>query len=83
MSDCPAKTDVSEEMSKSLKKRGFRFVGPTIMYAFMQAMGMVNDHTIDCSFRCVDGSVVSKKTSAEKKRKLDDQNDRSSSRKKK
>jgi DNA-3-methyladenine glycosylase I len=39
---------ISEEMSKALKKRGFRFVGPTIIYAFMQAVGMVNDHTKDC-----------------------------------
>lgn len=44
----PAKTDVSERMSKELKKRGFTFVGPTICYAFMQAIGMVNDHTVDC-----------------------------------
>ena len=35
-------------MSKDLKRRGFRFVGPTTLYAFMQAVGMVNDHTIDC-----------------------------------
>ena len=38
----------SERMSKALKKRGFRFVGPTICYAFMQAVGMLNDHTKDC-----------------------------------
>ncbi|WP_017222676.1 DNA-3-methyladenine glycosylase I [Moritella dasanensis] len=44
----PAKTDISEAMSKDLKKRGFNFVGPTICYAFMQATGMVNDHTTDC-----------------------------------
>ncbi len=48
MSDLPAKTKISEEMSKALKKRGFNFVGPTICYAFMQAVGMVNDHTVDC-----------------------------------
>ena len=48
MSELPAKTDVSEMMSKDLKKRGFNFVGPTICYAFMQAVGMVNDHTTDC-----------------------------------
>jgi DNA-3-methyladenine glycosylase I len=48
MADLPAKTDVSELMSKDLKKRGFNFVGPTICYAFMQAAGMVNDHTTDC-----------------------------------
>ncbi|MEN8730630.1 MAG: DNA-3-methyladenine glycosylase I, partial [Desulfuromonadales bacterium] len=39
---------ISEKMSKDLKQRGFNFVGPTICYAFMQAVGMVNDHTIDC-----------------------------------
>ncbi|MFC1680317.1 DNA-3-methyladenine glycosylase I [Pseudomonadota bacterium] len=44
----PASTPVSEAMSKSLKKRGFRFVGPTICYAFMQAVGIVNDHTTSC-----------------------------------
>ena len=44
----PASTPVSETMSKELRKRGFRFVGPTICYAFMQATGMVNDHTTDC-----------------------------------
>lgn len=44
----PAETDASRKMSKDLKSRGFRFVGPTICYAFMQATGMVNDHTIDC-----------------------------------
>ncbi len=44
----PAMTAISERMSKELKKRGFNFVGPTICYAFMQAIGMVNDHTVDC-----------------------------------
>jgi DNA-3-methyladenine glycosylase I len=48
MEDLPAKTEISEMMSKDLKKRGFNFVGPTICYAFMQAVGMVNDHTTDC-----------------------------------
>ncbi len=48
LADVPAKTSESEAMSKALKKRGFSFVGPTICYAFMQAVGMVNDHTIDC-----------------------------------
>jgi DNA-3-methyladenine glycosylase I len=48
LSDIPAKTLVAETMSKDLKKRGFSFVGPTICYAFMQAVGMVNDHTVDC-----------------------------------
>jgi DNA-3-methyladenine glycosylase I len=44
----PAHTKVSDAMSKDLKNRGFRFVGSTICYAFMQAVGMVNDHSIDC-----------------------------------
>ncbi len=48
MSDVPAKTAESDAMSKDLKKRGFSFVGSTICYAYMQAAGMVNDHTMDC-----------------------------------
>lgn len=48
LSELPAQTSESEAMSKDLKKRGFKFVGPTICYAFMQAIGMVNDHTTDC-----------------------------------
>lgn len=47
-SDVPAKTEVSDAISKDLKKRGFNFVGSTIMYAFMQATGMVNDHLTLC-----------------------------------
>ncbi|MFZ5569480.1 MAG: DNA-3-methyladenine glycosylase I [Thermodesulfobacteriota bacterium] len=46
--DIPTRTEVSVAMSHDLKKRGFSFVGPTICYAFMQAVGMVNDHTVDC-----------------------------------
>jgi len=46
--EIPVQTIEAEQLSKDLKKRGFRFVGPTICYAFMQAIGMVNDHTIDC-----------------------------------
>ena len=46
--DVPAITKESEQMSKDLKKRGFKFIGPTICYAFMQATGMVNDHTKKC-----------------------------------
>jgi len=46
--EIPAQTEPSAAMSSDLKKRGFRFVGPTICYAFMQAVGMVNDHTMDC-----------------------------------
>jgi len=49
--DVPARTEASDALSKNLKKRGFKFVGSTILYAFMQAVGMVNDHTKDC-FRC-------------------------------
>jgi DNA-3-methyladenine glycosylase I len=46
--EMPAQTELSDSMSKDLKKRGFSFVGSTICYAFMQAVGMVNDHTTDC-----------------------------------
>ena len=48
LAEIPARTPASEAMSKGLKERGFNFVGPTICYAFMQAVGMVNDHTTDC-----------------------------------
>ena len=48
MEDVPAKTVISDAMSKDLKKRGFKFIGTTICYAFMQATGMVNDHTVNC-----------------------------------
>ena len=48
LSDVPARTPESDAMSKDLKRRGFRFVGSTICYAFMQAVGMVNDHLADC-----------------------------------
>lgn len=44
----PVETELSKEIAKDLKKRGFKFVGSTIMYAFMQAVGMVNDHTVNC-----------------------------------
>ncbi len=47
----PAQTDESRALSLALKQRGFRFVGPTICYAFMQSMGLVNDHLEDCAFR--------------------------------
>ncbi len=46
--DAPAQTDESRALSAALKERGFRFVGPTICYAFMQAVGMVNDHELGC-----------------------------------
>ncbi len=48
LEDIPTTTRESNQMSKDLKQRGFRFVGPTICYAYMQAIGMVNDHVIDC-----------------------------------
>ena len=48
LKDLPVSTEISENMSKSLKKHGFRFVGPTICYSFMQASGMYIDHTLDC-----------------------------------
>lgn len=46
--EVPAKTPLSEEISVALKKRGFKFVGPVIVYAWMQAVGLVNDHAPDC-----------------------------------
>jgi DNA-3-methyladenine glycosylase I len=48
LADIPAETAESKAMSKELKRRGFRFVGPTICYAFMQSAGLVNDHQVDC-----------------------------------
>jgi len=48
MKDIPARTELSDAVSKELKRRGFKFVGSTIVYAFMQAAGLVNDHLIDC-----------------------------------
>ncbi len=48
MTEVPARTSESDAMSKDLQRRGFKFAGSTICYAFMQAIGMVNDHTIDC-----------------------------------
>jgi len=48
LAEVPAQTDLSAEISKDLKKRGFKFCGPTIVYAFMQAVGMVNDHVVSC-----------------------------------
>jgi len=47
-SEVPTSTTLSDAMSKAMKKRGFKFVGSTICYAYMQAVGMVNDHTVDC-----------------------------------
>ena len=51
MEEVPAKTELSDRISTDLKKRGFKFVGSTIIYAFMQSLGMVNDHLISCSFK--------------------------------
>ena len=51
LADLPAQTDISKAISKDLRKRGWSFVGPTTVYAFMQAMGMVNDHVADCFCR--------------------------------
>jgi len=48
MREVPARTEISDALSADLKRRGFKFVGSTILYAFMQAVGMVNDHTADC-----------------------------------
>lgn len=48
MADVPASTEISARLSKSLKRAGFRFVGPTTLYAFMQSVGMVNDHLVTC-----------------------------------
>jgi DNA-3-methyladenine glycosylase I len=51
LAEVPAKTDLSDRISKALKKRGFRFVGSTIVYAFLQAVGVVDDHLDDCFVR--------------------------------
>jgi DNA-3-methyladenine glycosylase I len=48
LAELPAETELSCVLSKDLKRRGFRFVGPTVCYAFMQSTGLVNDHTVDC-----------------------------------
>ena len=58
-SDIPATSEESDEMSKDMKKRGFKFVGSTIMYAHMQATGMVNDHVVSC-FRYKECAVLAK-----------------------
>lgn len=51
LQDVPATTEISDALAKDLKKRGFKFLGSTVVYAHMQATGMVNDHLINCSFR--------------------------------
>jgi DNA-3-methyladenine glycosylase I len=48
LAELPSETELSKTISKELKRRGFRFVGPTVIYAFMQSVGMVDDHTVDC-----------------------------------
>ena len=48
MADLPTRTDLSDRLSKDLKKRGFNFVGSTIIYSYMQAVGMINDHLVTC-----------------------------------
>jgi DNA-3-methyladenine glycosylase I len=48
LADLPAETELSRALSRDLKRNGFRFVGPTVCYSFMQAVGMVDDHTVDC-----------------------------------
>ena len=48
LADLPAETELSRALSRDLKRHGFRFVGPTVCYSFMQAVGLVNDHTTDC-----------------------------------
>jgi DNA-3-methyladenine glycosylase I len=58
LAEIPAETTESKAMSKDLKRRGFRFVGPTICYAFMQAAGLVNDHVVSCfRFRELGGGI--------------------------
>jgi DNA-3-methyladenine glycosylase I len=52
MREVPPETEESRALSKDLRKRGFKFVGPTVIYAHMQAMGLVNDHTVDCYRHC-------------------------------
>ena len=59
MNEVPAVTPTAEAMSKELKRRGFKFVGPTICYALMQAVGLVNDHLIDCPRHAVLGGELS------------------------
>ncbi|MEZ5572024.1 MAG: DNA-3-methyladenine glycosylase I [Halioglobus sp.] len=69
MKDVPATSDISDRLSKDMKKRGFTFVGSTIVYAHMQATGMVNDHTTDC-FRHRECADMVHKSSSDKKQQL-------------
>ena len=67
MKQVPARTEESDAMSKDLKRRGFKFVGTTICYAFMQAIGMVNDHQRDCSCRAICAALGGVKTKGRSK----------------
>ena len=58
LQEIPAKTELSDTISKDLKKRGFKFIGSTIIYAYLQAVGLVNDHTTDC-FRYTEVQAIS------------------------
>ena len=62
LDDIPATTPASKAMARALKQRGFRFVGPTTCYALMQAVGMVNDHVVDCAFRAPHARRVPQRT---------------------
>ncbi|MCK9294890.1 MAG: DNA-3-methyladenine glycosylase I [Desulfobulbaceae bacterium] len=68
LGEVPAKTAQSDLMSRELKKRGFNFVGSTICYAFMQAVGMVNDHTVDCFRHAEIKALTSRDTAGHEKR---------------
>ena len=69
--DVPAKTSESDAMSKDMKRRGFRFVGSTICYAFMQAVGMVNDHLVECFRRRQIQQFIPLSNSRRRRRKRD------------
>ena len=61
MADIPAKTEMSEKLAKDLKSRGFKFCGPVIVYAFAQAIGMVNDHLVSCQRYAECASIAAKR----------------------
>ena len=65
--EIPAETEASRALSRDLRQRGFRFVGPTICYAFMQAVGMVDDHTVDC-FRRRRGIMATRRSRSRRAR---------------
>jgi DNA-3-methyladenine glycosylase I len=72
MTDLPSSTPASDAMSKDLKKRGFKFIGATICYAFMQAVGMVNDHVVDCfRYKELKTQRKAKRVAAQDRRKAD------------